>query len=150
MSVKRQDFRTRICGVLLLGLLSLACFSGCMKRRILLRSQPEGALVTIDHQTIGHTPVAIPFTYYAGRKIEMEKDGYETEKFTHRFSPPWYQIPPFDLISDNFLGREIRDQRLIDVQLRPKATVFENQLLERSDQLRANVGRGTVAMPFHP
>ena len=133
--------------------LAIACIvflPGCVQRRMLIRSQPEGAMVTIDHQPVGHTPVAVPFTFYGTRDIEIEKDGFETQKFAHQFKRPWYQIPPFDLISDNFAGREIRDQRLIDVQLHPKAAVFENQLLGRSEELRNNVQRGTIAIPRSP
>ncbi len=123
--------------------------SGCgsVHRRILVRSNPEGALVTIDHQPIGHAPVSVPFTYWGTRQIELEKDGYETIKVKQKFSPPWYQIPPLDFVSENLWPRPIRDDRLLDFQMIPLSTVNENQLKDRANQLRGNVLRGTVPMP---
>jgi len=128
----------------------VAMMTGCnsVHRKILVRSHPEGALVTIDRQPIGHTPVAVPFTYYATREIQVEKDGFETKKVKHRFSAPWYQFPPLDFVTDNFWPWEIRDDRIVDFSLTPKSTVDENSLLDRAGQLRGNVERGTVAMPL--
>ncbi len=128
--------------------LSLLAATGCVQRRLLVTSQPEGALVTVDHQPIGHTPVAVPFTYYGTREVQVEKDGYQSIKVKHRIAPPWYQLPPLDFISDNFWPREIRDDRVLDFpEMKPLATINENNLLDRANQLRGNVQRGTVPMP---
>ncbi len=134
--------------ILLLTVLAMLSGPGCVHRKILVRSNPEGALVTIDQQPIGHTPVAVPFTYYGTREIRVEKDGYETEKCLHRFPAPWYQIPPLDLLTDNFWPQKINDDRVVDVQLSPASLDDENQLLDRAGQLRGNVNRGTVPMPL--
>jgi len=119
-----------------------------MKRKILVRSYPEGALVVIDRQPIGHTPVAVPITYYGTREIQVEMDGFETQTVKHRFAAPWYQIPPLDFVTDNFWPREIRDDRVVDFQLTPSTNVDENFLRDRAEQLRGNVYRGTVTMPM--
>ncbi len=133
-------------------LLALALCSGlqagCVQRRMLVQSNPEGALVTVDQLPIGHTPVAVPFTYYGTREIRVEKDGYQTQKVKHRFRAPWYQIPPLDFITDNFWPREINDDRIVDFQLTPLEIVDENWLLDRAGQLRGNSSRGTVPMPL--
>ena len=122
--------------------------SGCVQRRILVRSNPEGALVTVDRQPIGHTPVAFPITFYGTREIQLEMDGFQTKKVKHRVDAPWYQIPPLDFITDNFWPREIRDDRVVDFELTPKTTVDENILLERAGQLRGNVYRGLITPPL--
>jgi PEGA domain len=144
------NLRNSICRTVLPGMIGLIlfCGSGCVHRRILVRSDPEGALVTIDQQPIGHTPVAVPFTYYGTREIRVEKDGFATQKCLHTFPAPWYQIPPLDFITDNFWPREINDDRVVDVQLIPATLADENQLLDRAGQLRGNVHRGTVPMPL--
>jgi hypothetical protein len=124
------------------------CPAGCIQRRILVRSEPEGALVTIDHQPIGHTPVAVPFTYYGTREIQVEMDGFQSQKVKHRLGAPWYQIPPLDLVTDNFWPRGIQDLRVVDFQLTPLEIVDESRLLDRAGQLRANSSRNTIPMPL--
>ena len=54
----------------------------------------------IDKNPIGLTPVSTSFTYYGTRNFEIVRDGYRTEKFLRRISPPWYAIPPLDFFSD--------------------------------------------------
>jgi hypothetical protein len=133
---------------LAISLILLISTSGCVQRRFLIRSQPEGALATIDHQTIGLTPVSVPFTYYGTREIQLEKDGYKTVKVKQRFRPPWYGTFPVSLITENFWPRELRDQRDLEFQLERKEQVFETQLLDRASQLRNDVTQGTVRGPI--
>lgn len=130
-------------------LLCLVCFaSGCVQRRLLINSQPEGALVAVDKTQVGHTPVAVPFTYYGTREIQLQKDGYKTVFVKERVRPPWYGVFPFSLVSENFAFREIRDHRVLNFELSPKERVVESQLVERGEQLRGDVQRGTVVGPL--
>lgn len=142
--VVRQSRWLVVCLVLLL----LANNSGCVQRRMLIRSQPEGAMVTIDRQAIGQTPVSVPFTYYGTREIQLEKDGYQTIQVRQRLRPPWYEVFPLSFLSNHFAMREVRDVRRLDFELIPKVQVSEYQLIERANQLRTDVGRGTVTAPI--
>lgn len=123
---------------------------GCVQRRLTIRSNPPGALVYIDDQEIGYTPVSTPFTYYGTRKIQLIKDGYETVTALQRFRPPWYQIPPLDFVSENFGLREHRDERALDFQLIPQQIVPTEKLRERAEQLRASSGQGIATPVFTP
>src|ERR1700690_4113146 len=59
--------------------------SGCVQRRMTIRSNPPGALVYVDDYEIGTTPVSASFTYYGTRKIRLVKDGYETLTVMQKF-----------------------------------------------------------------
>ena len=61
-------FPTRITTTLIVGLL-LVSLTGCVQRRLIIRSQPEGAFVTIDRRQIGLTPLSVPYTYSGTREI---------------------------------------------------------------------------------
>jgi hypothetical protein len=122
--------------------------SGCIQRRFIVRSEPEGALVSIDRQPIGYTPVSVPFTYYGTREFRLEKDGFKTVQVQQRVPAPLYATFPISFITENFWPREIRDQRVLDFQLEPKEQVAENVLLERANQLRDDINRGTVTAPL--
>jgi hypothetical protein len=125
-------------------LLLLLASSGCVRRRLTIRSNPSQAMVTVDDQPIGMTPVSTSFTYYGTRKIKLVKDGYETATALETIRPPWYQIPPLDLISENFIGRELRDERVMDFQLQPQRIVPNQELLERAAALRDGAAQGVV------
>ena len=46
------------------GLLSLAALAGCVERRFVIESDPPGALVLMNGQQLGATPVDGHFVYY--------------------------------------------------------------------------------------
>jgi len=123
---------------MLLVIAVLLAQSGCVTRRMTIRSNPPGALVYVDDYEIGATPVSTDFTYYGTRKIRLVKDGYETLTVMQPMPAPWYQYPPADFIAENFVPGEIRDQRILDYQLKPQMVVPTDQLLSRAESLRHN------------
>ena len=122
--------------------------SGCVQRRLQIRSQPEGAFVSVDRQGVGLTPISVPYTYYGTREIQLEKDGYKTVRVTQNVRPPWYERFPISLISNNLAGRELRDERLLDFALEPKQQVSESVLMDRANDLRNDIRQGTVTAPI--
>ena len=132
--------------IVLLALVMITS-AGCVQRRLQIRSQPEGALVSVDRQPVGNTPLSVPFTYYGSREIQLEKDGYKTIRVEQNIKPPWFEKFPLSLISNNFAGREIRDDRLFDFQMEPKDPVNESILIDRANDLRNDIQRGTLTAP---
>jgi hypothetical protein len=107
-----------------------------VQRRITVRTNPPGALVYIDKHEIGRTPCSVEYIYYGTREIKLIKDGYETLTVLQWMPPPWYEIPPLDFFSENFVPSEIRDERTFSYQLVPTRVVPTNQLLGRAEDLR--------------
>jgi hypothetical protein len=133
---------------LLLALIVATCLStGCVRRRLTVRTQPAGAQVFVDDQEIGTTPCSSSFVYYGTRKITLIKDGYRTETLYQKINPPWYQIPPLDFVSENLLVRELRDERVVDVQMVPQEIVPQARLLERANSLRLGAATGQITLP---
>jgi hypothetical protein len=134
----------------LLAILFVPLESGCVERRMTVRTNPPGALVYVDDYEIGTTPVSADFTYYGTRKIRIVKDGYETLTVMQPFQTPWYEFPPVDFITENFVPGKIRDQRILDYELKPQMIVPNDQLLSRAEGLRHNnliTSAGPVAPP---
>ena len=125
-------------------LAQMACGSGCVRRRLTVRTNPPGAQVFVDDQEIGTTPCSSAFVYYGTRKITIMKDGYRTETVFQKIPPPWYQIPPLDFLTENVVPREIRDERVVDVQLVAQELVPQQKLLDRAAALRDSARSGTV------
>ncbi len=128
--------------------LLLPILSGCVQRRLQIRSQPEGALVSIDRQPVGATPLAVPYTYSGTREFQLEKDGYKTIRVDQNVRPAWFDRFPVSLFSNNFAFRELRDDRVFDFELEPKTPVNENVLFERANDLRTDIQRGTLTAPI--
>lgn len=134
----------KILAIVLAGGLILASLTGCVQRRFIIRSQPEGAAVTIDRQPVGLTPLSVPFTYNGTREIQLEKNGYQTIKVQERFRPKWFERFPISFLTENFWPRELRDERLLEFQMQPKTQVPESLLLDRANGLRYNIQSGTL------
>jgi hypothetical protein len=129
---------------------------GCLRRRMLVRSNPPGAMVYVDNQQIGMTPCSTDFIYYGTREIRLVKPGYETLTVDQPIPAPWYEIPPLDFVSENMVPREIQDYRTLAYNLTPQAIVPTNQLLGRAQQLRqatnqtAGLPTGSLGLPGEP
>lgn len=117
--------------------------SGCVQRRLTIRTDPPGAMAYVDGYPIGTTPISTDFTYYGAREIRLVKDGYETVVAKQRFWPPWYEIPPLDFVSENLVPGELRDQRTLEFRLQPQRITPPEQLVDRAERLR----RGEIVLP---
>ena len=82
--------------------------------------QSAGGAIVVDDQEIGTTPCSASFVYYGTRKVTVMKDGYRTETLYQRINPPWYETFPLDFLSENVVPTELRDERIVDVQLVPE------------------------------
>jgi hypothetical protein len=114
---------------------------GCVERRMTIRSNPSNALVILDGQEVGFTPVSVPFNYYGVRQIKLVKDGYETKIINQHVTAPWYQKPGVDFVSEVLIPWRIRDERDYGLSepeytLQAKTMVSQDQLLQRAQEVR--------------
>ena len=118
--------------------------TGCVRRRMIVRTQPPGAAVSIDNQSVGISPAATSFTYYGTREVRLERDGYRTEVIKQKIRPPWYQFPGIDFVAETLWPGEIRDTRIIDVRMVPETMTPPEEVIDRADQLRGQSRDGIV------
>jgi PEGA domain len=113
---------------------------GCVERRYVVESDPPGALVLVNGQPIGSTPVDGYFQWYGNYAFTLIKDGYETQTFSQRLNAPWFEYPPLDFVSENLYPGKIDDVRRLRFAMTPLTQVPAAELLQQADQLR-NRGR---------
>ena len=118
---------------MLAGLLIAA--AGCVERELTIDSSPQGALVEISSETIGRTPVTIPFTWYGDYEVILHMDGYETLKTNLNVTPPLYEVPPFDLFSE-LAPWTYHVRKSAHYELEKKKPVDEAELYRRAEELR--------------
>lgn len=129
------------------GLLLLAVAAGCVERRMVITTEPPGAVVYDEsYRPLGATPVDRPFTYYGKYRFTVVKDGYETLVVEECVQPPWYEYFPLDFVSENLIPWTIRDVRRFHYRLLPAQVVPAEQTLQQGMQLRE---RGkTIGVPL--
>jgi hypothetical protein len=124
----------------LLVVAALCPATGCVQRRMTIRSNPPGALVYVDDYQIGTTPVSTDFIYYGTRKIRLVKDGYETLTVRQPFPLPWYEVFPLDFVTENLVPWEIRDERVVDLAMTTTASTPPESVVARAEQARLTAG----------
>lgn len=127
------------------SLLLALLLTGCARidRTITVNSEPDNALVYLNDQEIGRTPVTRTFKWYGTYAVEVRKDGYQTVKTTAPVIAPWWQIPPIDLIAEFYPGK-LEDNRTFQYSLHEPTTIDEDPaaVIKRGEQLRTRLESG--------
>lgn len=133
------------------SLLPLAPVAGCTRRTLTVTSEPPGALVTLNGQEFGRTPVTRDFVWYGTYDVTARLEGYETTKVERRLLAPWWQWPPFDLIAE-LAPWHPTNRKTIDVRLRPTgdAEVDPASVVARAEVFREALplGGGAATRPI--
>ena len=99
------------CSVWFLGAAALAALllAGCVERKLTINTKPQGALVTLNDEQIGVSPVTVPFKWYGNYGVRITKDGYETLDTARELKAPLHDYPPFD-----FFAQVLYPGRIVD------------------------------------
>ena len=121
---------------------------GCVDRTIKINSEPAGALVYLNDQEIGRSPVKVNFTWYGDYDIILRKKGYKTLQTNRRIEAPWYQWPGIDLVTECLIPTTIHDDRdlgtfALEKQVKPTKT----QLIQNAEEMRSLAGADMALDP---
>lgn len=130
----------------MLCLLSCITLCGCVLRSLTIDSEPTGAMVYLDDEPIGETPVTATFTYYGTRKITLEKvdaEGrllYERKIVYEKIKPPFYQILPLDFFTEIVIPIKLKDEHYLTYQLDPLKQLpkqeRQEKVIKNAEELR--------------
>jgi len=114
---------------------AIVIFAGCVERRLTINTQPQGALVVLNDEEIGTSPVTVPFNWYGDYNVRISKEGYQTLN-THRpLKAPWYDSFPFDFFA------LLNPKRTVDsyewtFDLAPKQEPSRETILQKAEELK--------------
>ena len=94
--------------------------TGCVYRSLTIRTDPPGAMVYVNDQLKGQSPVTYDFTWYGWYRLMIKKDGYQRLDDRKMLRAPVYLWMPFDLVTELAPFR-IRDRRTWSYTLTPQA-----------------------------
>src|SRR5271165_4227668 len=101
--------------VLLPALAALALpLCGCVERKFIVLSEPEGAYVLVNNHPLGaSTPADGYYLYHGAYDFTLIKDGFEPLHVRQPLPAKWYEYPPFDFIAENIVPWTIKDERRV-------------------------------------
>ena len=118
------------------SLLVLIVLAGCVERKLTINTKPQGALVALNDEEIGESPVTVSFNWYGDYCVRISKEGYETLN-THRdLKGPWYDHFPFD-----FFAQIVNPNRIVDsyewtFKLSPRKQISRDELIQKANELK--------------
>src|SRR5687768_697914 len=82
--------------------------AGCKQpeRTLVIESEPAGALVYLNGEEVGRTPVKYDFIWYGDYDVTLRKEGYETLKTHRKLKEPLFFLIPFDLMTEMAGGKD--------------------------------------------
>lgn len=115
---------------------------GCVERRYTIRTDPPGALVIVNDEEIGTSPVSRSYTYHGARNIRIQREGYQTLDTVEDMKAPWYDNVFTEFFTENLLPFTLRDEREFVYKLKEVEPENPTNLIDRAEGLR-NAGQAT-------
>lgn len=95
---------------------------GCVERKLVIRTQPEGAALRLDGVDIPTpTPVELPATFDGVHHVEIVANGYRAVTTTAEVPARWHDWFPLDFVAEFLWPGTIRETLAYDFKLEPYA-----------------------------
>jgi hypothetical protein len=109
--------------------------TGCVERKLTINTKPQGALVLLNDEEIGLSPVTISFEWYGDYNVRITKEGYETLNTHRELKSPWYDQFPFDFFA------MLNPKRTVDsfewtFELAPQKQLTTEELIRDAEELK--------------
>ena len=119
------------------GILIVSLFlAGCVERQLTIKTKPQGALVTLNDEEIGTSPVTVSFNWYGDYNVRISKEGFQTLKTHRKLKGPWYDKFPFDFFAQLIIPKRIVDSYEWTFTLAPKQYPTREELIRDAEQLK--------------
>jgi hypothetical protein len=110
--------------------------TGCVERELTITTKPQGALVVLNDEEIGTSPVTVPFNWYGDYRVRISKSGFETLNTHHKLKAPWYDHFPFDFFAEIVYPKRIVDSYEWTFELEPQKEITREELIRKADELK--------------
>ena len=125
-----------------------AAVGGCVERKLTIVTEPSGAVVWLNDEEIGETPVTVNFNWYGDYRVQVAKPGFETLNTHRAMERPLHDRPGFDFFAEVLWPGRIVDEYVWEFTLAPYEQPDTAQLLEQAEAMRARAGNelGKIAV----
>lgn len=116
----RPELSARTIAAAALALACLVPCGGCVERKLVIRTQPEGAMLRLDGVDIATpTPVELPATFDGVHHVEIVANGYRAVTTTAEVPARWHDWFPLDFVAEFLWPGTIRETLAFDFKLEP-------------------------------
>lgn len=120
----------------IMGIATSLFFCGCVERTLTIKTQPPEAMVELNDEQIGQSPVTVSFNWYGDYNVRIKKEGYETLNTHRKLKGPWYDKFPFDFFAQILNPNRIVDSYEWSFELEEKKEISQNELINQAEKLR--------------
>jgi hypothetical protein len=118
--------------VLAAGLL----LGGCVERKLTINTEPQGAVVVLNDEEIGTSPVTVSFEWYGDYDVRITKEGFETLKTHRNLKAPLRDYFPFDFFAQILNPKRIVDSYEWTFTLAPQKQPDRDELIQNAQSLK--------------
>ena len=122
-------------GIVFTIILAAFCFcTGCVERKLTIVTEPSGALVALNDEEIGTSPVTVGFEWYGDYSVRISKDGFQTLSTHQNLKRPLKDVFLFDLLADMFTTKI--DEYNWTFKLQPYQQIQKDELIKSAASLQ--------------
>ena len=125
--------------LLIVALSAVILTSSCVERQLTINTIPNNAVVILNDEEIGQSPVTVSFNWYGDYRVRITKEGYETLNTHRKLKGPWYDMFPFDFFAQVLSPKKIVDKYEWTFQLEPAKEVDRDKLLQDAQKLKGQI-----------
>lgn len=116
------------------------CPLGCVEQTLSIDSNPPGALVYLNDQEVGRTPLTRDFRWYGDYDIQVRQEGYETLSTHQMLAAPAWNWVPLDLFA-YILPLKLKDHKSMSFTLKPLDLSKDEPagLVERAESMKGDL-----------
>jgi hypothetical protein len=118
------------------GLILSILTSGCIERELKINTMPQGAMVALNDEQIGQSPVTVSFNWYGDYYVRLTKDGYETLDTHKMLKAPWYDHFPFDFFVGVLWPQRIVDSYEWTFELTEQKELSREELIQKAEDMK--------------
>jgi hypothetical protein len=127
-----KSARISLCALLAV----LLAATGCVERKLTINTNPSGAVVLLNDEEVGVSPVTVSFNWYGDYNVTARKQGYETLQTHRNLQAPWYDYFPFDFFTGILYPGRIVDSYEWSFDLSPQKEISRQELIKAAEKVK--------------
>ena len=109
---------------------------GCVERKLTINTEPQGALIVLNDEEIGTSPVTVAFNWYGDYSVRINKEGYQSLNTHKVLEQPRKDKFPFDFYYEVLTAKKYVDEYEWTFALAPYKPASREELLKAAKAVK--------------